>query len=94
MAGAREALHHLALGNEGLDDAQSAQSLVEFGHNLTPLILYKLRLAFQFAAHRTHDPACDGNEEQDKDRKFPTQNEHREEAHQDGDGRLDEHIDR
>ena len=88
-----EALQHLMLGNKGLDDAQSAQSLVQLGYNVAPLSLNSRRLTFQLTADNTHNPSCDWSYDDYENGKLPTDCEQSEEAYQDGDRLTNEHID-
>ena len=87
-----EALQHLRLGDEGFDDAQAAQRLVQLRDDVTPLALHGRGLALQLAADDTHDPACHGSYDDDEDRQLPAGGEEGEEADEDGDGLPDKHV--
>ncbi len=88
-----EALQHLLLGNESLDDAQSAQRLIELCQHTAPHALNNGRLALQFTAYRTHNPSGKGCHDDDEDCQLPTYPQHGGETYDDGDGLSDEHVD-
>ena len=86
-------LQHLLFGNEGLDDTQTAQRLVELSQNVAPLTLHLGRLTLQLTADRTHNPACQGSYDNDKHGELPADGEHGGEADNDGDRLADKHVD-
>ena len=89
-----ETVHHLLLGIEGLDDAQSADCLLYIRHNGAKLVLLFKRSALEILAHAAHDKA--GNREQDeyKKRQLPAHKEHHRKAHHYHDGVLEHHVER
>ena len=90
---AHEALQHLLFSNEGLDDTQTAQRLVELSQDVAPLTLHLGRLTLQLTADRTHNPACQGGYDNDKHGELPADGEHGGEADDDGYRLADKHVD-
>ena len=66
-----EAAVHLALGAEGLDDAQAPESLLHLAHRVAPQGLGLDALGFQLAAHPAHEPAHDGHDDEGEERQLP-----------------------
>ena len=88
-----EALQHLLLSYEGLDDAQTSQRLVKLCQHVAPLSLNRGRLALQLTTDGTHNPTCQRGNNDDKQGELPTDCEHRSKADDDGNGLANEHID-
>ena len=72
-----EALVHLLLGTEGLDDAQSAQRFLYLTHRVAPQGLRLDALPLQLAAHNAHEPAEEGHEDDGEERELPADEEQR-----------------
>ena len=89
-----EAAAHLLLGVEGLDDAQTAESLLDVGHEYAPLRLPFERLTFEALAHATHDDADEGQQKEHEDGKLPRHCNHHAQAGDNHDGVLEQHIER
>ena len=87
-------LGHLLLRNECLDDAQSAQCLVQMGDDITPAALYAGRLALQFSAYLAHHPSCQRCNNEDKQRQLPTDRKQGNKAYHYGYGLTYHHIHR
>ena len=85
---------HLPLCQEGLDDAQAAQRLVQLRHDAAPLRLHRGRAALQLAGDGAHAPARQGQDDDDEQRHLPAEGEHDEEVDQYGDGVAQQHVHR
>ena len=89
-----KALLHLALGKESLDDTQSAQGLIELCQQRAPVVLCLLGLALELTADGAHHPSQGRHSHEHEERELPTEEEEGEQRHDDGDGVLDEHLQR
>jgi len=83
---------HLLLGDEGLDDAQAAQGLLNLCHDLAQSGLNVDGLILQLLAHGTHDEDGGNGHEEHEQRELPADGEERREADDDGDGLADEVV--
>ena len=90
----REAALHLVLGIEGLDDAQSANGLLDVAQQRAPLVLPIERHAFQALAHGAHDEPGNGQQHKHKQGELPAHNHHHRQAHDNHDGILEHHVER
>ena len=89
-----KALLHLTLGEEGLDDTESAQGLVELCQQGTPVVLCLLGFALELATDGSHGPCQCGHSYDDEEGELPAEEEEAREGDHDGDGVLDEHLQR
>ena len=90
---ADEALQHLVLGNECLDDAQTAQRLVELRQHVAPAVLDGGRLRLQLTAYLAHNPAGQRSDDDNEYRQLPAYCQHGSKTYDDGDGLAYQHVD-
>ena len=89
-----EALVHLLLSTERLDDAQSAQRLLHLTHRVAPQRLCLDGLLLQLASHKPHEPAEQRNEDDCEQRELPRDDEQRDEIDDDENRILEQHVER
>ena len=89
-----EALHHLVLGDEGLDDAQAAQRLLNLAHTVRQAALHKQRAGLQLLAYRTDSPGQQGHHQQGEEGELPAEAYHSAQVNEDEDRVLDHHVQR
>ena len=91
---AGKAVLHLLLGVERLDDAQSANGLLDVAHDGAQLVLLLERHALEVLAHTAHDQAGNRQQDEHKERQLPAHKEHHRQAHHYHDGVLEHHVER
>ncbi len=89
-----EAVVHLLLRIEGLDDAQAAERLLHLTHRVAPKLLGLYALRLQLTADKAHEPAEDGYEDDGEDGELPRDDEQRDEVEEDENGVLKQHVER
>ena len=87
-----EALGHVALGAEGLDDTQPAEGLLDLADELAPQRLRLEAIALEALAHTPHNEARQWQDEEDEEREAPAQDEHTAEVDDDEDGVLQQQV--
>ena len=89
-----KAAFHLALGVKGLDDAQTADGLLDVAQHHAPLGLSLERNALQAFAHTAHHEPCHRQQHKHKQSQLPTQGNHHRQAGYDHDRILEHHVER
>ena len=85
---------HLLFGTEGLDDAQSAQRLLDLAHRVAPQGLGLDALRLQLATHIAHQPAHDGHDDEREERQLPGNEDEGRKIRDDEDRILEQHLER
>ena len=87
-----EALVHLLLGAECLDNAQTAERFLDLAHRVAPQRLRLHRLLLQFLADQAHKPAENRHENDGEQRQLPRNDEQRGEIDDNQDWVLKQHF--
>ena len=89
-----EAVTHLALCGERLDDAHAAEGFFKLRHGFAPLILGIHALALEFASDFSHRPTHQGQHNDGKEGEFPRCIDEYAEIAEQEDGVLNQHFER
>ena len=92
LAAALETVRHLALGQERLDHAQAAQSLLQLGHRLAPEGLHEQGFGLELASYGSHHPYNNRSYDECEDCHLPADGYQGAQIDYYQDGVLDEHV--
>ena len=90
----REALHHLTLGYECLDDTETSQGLLYLADAVTQAGLHQQRTGLEALAYRTYSPCQQRHNEQGEEGQLPTDADECGQINDDEDGVLHNHVER